>query len=88
MIDLLHSHFPTKKQPLKLHSHFPTKKQPYTKNMIRCRGLMTYSSLAENIFDLHLVEVFHNLSLVVVQRVVYFHTNKLNLDMKIWRHEF
>ena len=50
------------------------------RRLVSYRGLITYSSLAENIFDLHLVEVFHNLSLVVVQRVEYFHTNKLNLN--------
>ena len=42
---------------------------------------MAYSSLAGNIFDLHLVEVFRNLSFVVVQRVEYFHTNKLNFTL-------
>ena len=45
-------------------------------------SVMTYSSLAGNIFDLHLVEVFRNLSFVVVQRVDYFHTNKLNFTLK------
>ena len=44
-------------------------------------SVMTYSSLAGNIFDLHLVEVFRNLSFVVVQRVEYFHTNKLNFTL-------